>query len=412
MIEQQAIQMEEQSINLKEQATKLKEQAIPAPARELIPRAHAAALAGIGDLAPSTMVIPNAHYLDPSILQAELRTTFSAPLLVSPSSAVPNPGDYLTMDLMGKPIVLIRGADRRARLFLNICRHRGAQVVEGSGCSRRLTCSYHGWVYNAEGSLVGVPGREGFGDLEVGTLGLVELPTEERHGFVWGMRDPDGVLDLDAHLGPLDAELAAWGYHYDIAASMELELSSNWKCALEAFMETYHFPYVHANSMVGQFTYANIVTFDQIGRHHRLGVPIHSIGTAPEPAEGEHIVVIYYIYPCTVIATSMLGGEMLQFYPGADPSTSTIRHTILSRQPISDPDAFYEDYVPLMQAVIRNEDAPVLERSGIGLGAGHTDVILGRNEIGCQAAHRQILADLAGYFEGASEKPVALRVGN
>jgi phenylpropionate dioxygenase-like ring-hydroxylating dioxygenase large terminal subunit len=406
--------MEEQSINLKEQATKLKEQAIPAPARELIPRAHAAALAGIGDLAPSTMVIPNAHYLDPSILQAELRTTFSAPLLVSPSSAVPNPGDYLTMDLMGKPIVLIRGADRRARLFLNICRHRGAQVVEGSGCSRRLTCSYHGWVYNAEGSLVGVPGREGFGDLEVGTLGLVELPTEERHGFVWGMRDPDGVLDLDAHLGPLDAELAAWGYHYDIAASMELELSSNWKCALEAFMETYHFPYVHANSMVGQFTYADIVTFDQIGRHHRLGVPIHSIGTAPEPAEGEHIVVIYYIYPCTVIATSMLGGEMLQFYPGADPASSTIRHTILSRQPISDPDvaAFYEDYVPLMQAVIRDEDAPVLERSGIGLGAGHTDVILGRNEIGCQAAHRQILADLAGYFEGASEKPVALRVGN
>jgi choline monooxygenase len=394
----------------------MNEHAIPPPAQELIARVHAAALAGVGDLAPSTMVIPNRHYTDPAILEAELRTSFSAPLLVTPSSSVPNPGDYRAMDLMGSPVVVVRGRDGQARVLLNVCRHRGAQVAEdGAGCSRRLTCPYHGWVYDTEGSLVGIPGREGFDDIDIATHGLVELPSEERHGYVWALRDPGGVLDLDTHLGPLDAELAAWGYHYDVAALMELELSSNWKCALEAFMETYHFPYVHANSMVGQSTYANIVTFDQIGRHHRLGVPILSIGTDPEPAEGEHIVVIYYIHPCTVIATSMLGGEMLQFYPGSDPSSSTIRYTILSRQRLSDPEvaAFYEDFAPRMQSVIRDEDAPVLERSGIGLAAGRTDVILGRNEIGCQAAHRQILADVAGDVGPAvSERPVAVRAAS
>jgi choline monooxygenase len=388
------------------------DQTIPAPALELIPRVHAAARAGVGDLAPTTMRIPNAHYTDPSILEAELRTSFAAPLLVMPSSSVPNSGDFRTIDLMGTPVVVVRGADGRARVLLNACRHRGAQIAEGVGCTRRLTCVYHGWVYDTEGTLVGIPGREGFDDIDVTEHGLVELPSEERHGYVWALRDPAGTLDLDTHLGPFDAELAAWGYDYDVAAVMELELASNWKCALEAFMETYHFPYVHGNSMVGQNTFANIVTFDQIGRHHRLGVPIFAIGTDEEPAPGENLVVIYYIHPCTVIATSMLGGEMLQFYPGSMPGSSTIRYTILSRQPLSDPEvaAFYEVFVPGMQAVIRDEDAPVLERSGNGLAAGHTDVVLGRNEIGCQAAHRQILADLENDPGPAvAERPVSVR---
>ena len=99
-----------------------------------------------------------------------------------------------------------------------------------------------------------------------------------------------------------------------------------------------------------------------------------------------------------MIATSVLGGEMLQFYPGPTPSSSTIRHTVLSRQPSptrGSPRSTRASCRGCRRAV-RDEDAAVLERSGIGLAAGLTDVVLGRNEIGCQAAHRQILADLAG----------------
>ncbi len=104
---------------------------------------------------------------------------------------------------------------------------------------------------------------------------------------MWAIDDPDGVLDLDEHLGPIDAELAAWeGYHHEVATTMELELGSNWKCALEAFQETYHFPYVHGNSMVGQGSMPNITTFDQLGRHHVLGVPTMVMGAEPEPAPG------------------------------------------------------------------------------------------------------------------------------
>jgi choline monooxygenase len=205
------------------------------------------------------------------------------------------------------------------------------------------------------------------------------------------------VLDLQHHLGPLDAELAAWGCHYEVAATMELELGSNWKSVLEAFQETYHFPYVHRDSLVGQGTISNIVTFDQFGRHHRLGVPLLTIGTSAEPVEGENVTCIYDIYPCSVLATSPLGGELFLFLPGRNPASSVVRHTVLSRFPVTDEEVatFFKEYTPQIQAIVRDEDGVVLERAGKGLAAGHTDVLLGRNEIGCQAVHHQLLADLA-----------------
>ncbi len=385
----------------------------PGPIPALTPVVREMVRAGQGHLAPATMRIPNRFYTDPAIAAAELRTTFAAPLLVAPSLRAAQPGNYFTTTLVDTPVIVTRDGDQKAHVFVNACRHRGAQVVQGDGCSRRLTCPYHNWVYDTGGALVGMPGRDGFDDQDPVTLGLVELPSEERHGFIWAMRDPAATLDLDDHLGPLGPELDSWGMNYHVAGMLELELASNWKCALEAFQETYHFPYVHASSLVGQGTISNITSFDQFGRHHRLGVPIatilddqdaqdalasddrltdHAVASHP----GEHVVAIYYIYPCTVIASSPLGGEMLQFMPGPTPQRSVVHHTVLSREPVAgEVAAFFEAYTPLIQAVVRDEDAPVIESSGIGLAAGHTDVILGRNEVACQFAHGQVLADLA-----------------
>jgi choline monooxygenase len=368
---------------------------------------------GRGYLAPSTMRIPNRCYTDPEIAAAEMKTTFAAPLLVAPGLRVADPGDYLTTTLIDTPVLVTRDAHHKVHVFVNACRHRGAQVANGDGCARRFTCPYHNWVYDSEGKLVGIPGREGFDDQDMATIGLVELPSAERHGFIWSKRDRAATLDLDDHLGPLGAELDSWGMSYHVAGLLDLELASNWKCALEAFQETYHFPYVHGNSLVGQGTISNISSFDQFGRHHRLGVPIKTIlddpdaQSAPYPGNGlsehavashpsEHVVAIYFIYPHTVIASSPLGGEMIQFMPGPTPQRCSVRHTVLSREPVvGEVAAFFDAYTPLIQAVIRDEDGPIIESSGTGLAAGHTDVILGRNEVACQFAHRQVLADIA-----------------
>src|SRR5262245_33308439 len=83
----------------------------PGPLAALTPRVHAAVLAGRGDHAPATMTIPNAHYTDPAIAARELATSFEAPLLVGPSSMVRNRGDYVSMTLVDKPIIVVRSHD-------------------------------------------------------------------------------------------------------------------------------------------------------------------------------------------------------------------------------------------------------------------------------------------------------------
>ena len=123
----------------------------PGPIPALTPVVREMVRSGRGYLAPSTLRIPNRFYTDPAIAAAELRTTFAAPLLVAPSLRVAEPGDYFTTTLVDTPAIVTRDAHRKAHVFVNACRHRGAQVAQGDGCSRRLTCPYHNWVYDPEG---------------------------------------------------------------------------------------------------------------------------------------------------------------------------------------------------------------------------------------------------------------------
>ena len=129
-----------------------------------------------------------------------------------------------------------------------------------------------------------MPGRTGFeaGDFEGGDFegidvdshGLVELSCEERHGLVWVVATAGRPIDLDEHLGPLNAELAQWDLGSYVAfAERTFESSVNWKAAVEAFAENYHFAYVHGQSIIGMNTITNTAVFDTFGPHHRLAFP-------------------------------------------------------------------------------------------------------------------------------------------
>ena len=95
------------------------------------------------------------------------------------------PHDYVVRDVLGTSVLLTRDATGEAHAFLNYCRHRGARPAAGCGSARRFTCPYHAWTYDSRGTLVGLPGAEGFDELDRSEHGLVELPSQERHGFVW-----------------------------------------------------------------------------------------------------------------------------------------------------------------------------------------------------------------------------------
>jgi len=164
------------------------------------------------------------------------------------------PGDYMSFELCGEPLVLVRGKDEKVRAFANTCRNRGTRLLSGRGSCRVITCPYHGWAYGLDGALIATPGMEETRNFARGDYGLLELRLESWAGFLFVNFDRTAPA-LAEQLGDLPALLAS----YDMAEMVcvrrrEYELTCNWKIYLENAMEDYHTPTVHKGSIGKQLT--------------------------------------------------------------------------------------------------------------------------------------------------------------
>jgi phenylpropionate dioxygenase-like ring-hydroxylating dioxygenase large terminal subunit len=223
--------------------------------------------------------------------------------------------------------------------------------------------------------------------------GLVELPSQERYGFIWAVLTADAAIDLDAHLGPLGPELAQWNYEsYGYHTDREFSSEVSWKGALEAFAEGYHFPFVHGESLIGQNTLPNTAIYDEFGKHHRIGFPFTWIKNLTEdsPASLEpsaNMGVIYWVYPNLILANSPVGVEIIDMLPEGEPTRCTVRHSWMGRIPAVDDDmrALYDTVYEGVHAAVRDEDFAMLPQCGEGVRHGqHDHMIIGRNEIAVQ----------------------------
>ena len=162
-------------------------------------------------------------------------------------NSIPAPGDFMTLDLGADSVVAVRNSQGEIQAFHNVCRHRGARILEGTGnCPGAITCPYHGWSYRLNGDLIGMPVRESFPGLDRSQLGLKPVRMAVRFGFVFvnlaGDPPPLETLwgsfldDFTPHqfetlepLGPLYVE------HWDV----------DWKIAMDNYLESYHVPIGH-----------------------------------------------------------------------------------------------------------------------------------------------------------------------
>ena len=165
----------------------------------------------IPELAERYMQVPLGYYRDKEHDEAERHLFMTQPRPIAASSEIPNPDDYMVRFSMGRSLLVTRDVDGKAHVFLNYCRHRGAEPASGCGNARRHSCPYHNWTYNSKGELVAMPLADRNADLDYAQYGLLELPNEERHGFVWAILTPGLPIDVAAHLGECDAQLAALG---------------------------------------------------------------------------------------------------------------------------------------------------------------------------------------------------------
>lgn len=180
-------------------------------------------------------------FIDPKFFDAEVVHVFrNSWICVGHVSQLREVGDYVTADLFGAPIVVVRGTDGEIRALSNVCLHRAMPIAEGAGNTHVLTCPYHLWAYDLEGGLKSMPLIGKDSGIDVSQYRLPCLRTEIWEGFVFATRDRNAEP-----LGPQLADLTQLVAPYKMAELVEvgtLEFPSpwNWKVMVENFMEAYH----------------------------------------------------------------------------------------------------------------------------------------------------------------------------
>src|SRR4051794_20353694 len=144
------------------------------------------------------------QYRDPEIARRERDLVFGrVPSIVAHSSELPEPNDFITLQMPRNKVIVVRQKDGSVKTFVNLCRHRGALLEEQEKGRRRLfSCGYHRRSYDTDGSPRAVARDNTFGEIARWHCGLRGLPTEERHGFVWAVDDAAPERAAAAWLGP------------------------------------------------------------------------------------------------------------------------------------------------------------------------------------------------------------------
>lgn len=193
--------------------------------------------------------LPGWIYHDPEFFAAEKEAVFrTAWQLVCHSSDVPNAGDYHTLDVLGEPLVTVRGEDGRLRSFYNVCRHRAARLLDGARghCGKRIACPYHRWTYALDGALVGVPHRDDYRGLEMRDHGLVSLEQEIFMGFVF-VRLAPGLPTVREMMAPYVEELATLRLE-ELVPQGRVTLRPrqvNWKNVADNYADALHINVAH-----------------------------------------------------------------------------------------------------------------------------------------------------------------------
>jgi Rieske 2Fe-2S family protein len=194
--------------------------------------------------------LPGRDYLAPEVYADDLERVFAPSwVCVGRGETIAEPGAYLTSEVAGESLIVIRGKDERLRAFANTCRHRGTMLLDGSGIvNGAIRCPYHSWTYGFDGRLVGSPNVRADDGLDRETYGLWRVPLDEWDDFVFVNLDGGAppLAEVLATMPDSPMELARYGIgELRIGATREYDVAANWKIVVENYHECLHCPGVH-----------------------------------------------------------------------------------------------------------------------------------------------------------------------
>lgn len=196
--------------------------------------------------------MPKSVYTSAAFAEAEQCHVFARDWLCAGRvDALKAPGDYLTMEIAGEPIIILRDRDGQLRGLSNVCRHRMSTLLEGRGHIRAIVCPYHAWTYNLDGSLRGAPAMTLNETFCKDQIHLPQIRVSDWHGWIMVTLNPDApevqdrLRDVERLVGHLDMA------SYSETFREEFRWATNWKVLAENFMESYHLPACHAGTIGG-----------------------------------------------------------------------------------------------------------------------------------------------------------------
>lgn len=345
------------------------------------------------------------EFTDPVVAQRERDLIFGrVPSIVAHGSEIPRAGDFFTLQMPRNNIIVVRQRDGGVKALVNLCRHRGALLEkEEKGRCRLFSCPYHRWSYDMDGSLRTITRDNTFGEPERATLGLIELPTEERHGFIWVVDDADAEIDVAAWLGPeMDAVLASYDLQSKVCVQGEgFDEPVNWKIMQDAFLDGYHIQYAHPNT-AAKHIHTNVMAFDDFGRHCRFIAPRKSIDRWIEEDPGDRslagdITETHFLLPNSTLLRQPDHFQLLTFRPHpSDPQRSRMEMRLIV-PPVELTELSEEKWTRLWDKnwqilldVLHAEDFPLLRDSQRGMtSASAGRMVLGQNEVANQVFRRE-----------------------
>ncbi len=321
--------------------------------------------------------MPKSVYTSPDFAEAEQQHIFAKEwLCAGRADALANPGDYLTMEIAGEPIIILRDREGVLRGMSNVCRHRMSTLLEGRGNVRSIVCPYHAWTYNLDGSLRGAPAmalNEGFCKEEVK---LPPVRVEDWLGWIMVTLNPDApspqaaLKDVENLVGYLDMA------SYRETFRETFRWATNWKVLAENFMESYHLPVCHEGTIGGTVDLLKMTCpegFPSFNYHYIMkndSLPLTLAHPSNTTLEGDQrrITWLLSIYPALLITLTPGYFWYLSLTPDGPGHVNVLYGGGMSADWCADPEA--ESHLAAVKALLDDvniEDKGCVERVYRGL---------------------------------------------
>jgi choline monooxygenase len=243
--------------------------------------------------------IPSSWYTKTEILEEEYEHIFRRTWqFVGRRSDLPQQGSHILATLGKEPIIVVRGKDDVIRAFYNVCRHRGGPLATESGCSSMLQCKYHGWTYQLDGMLRGVPDFDRVELFDKRDYGLVPVLLDEWEGLLFvALEKPTASLEelfSGMHERIRSIDLGSLKFFTRVV----YDINCNWKAYIDNYLEGYHVPIVHPDLMkMYDFNQYKTDTFEWYSLQHAPLSANEMLYSKRVQVGGVAEALYYFIFP-------------------------------------------------------------------------------------------------------------------